>query len=227
MKFKIAKGGTIHTQHSMFATDERDLPAPTDDEIYEANRGKPGQPDLTPHPARAVTNEHLFNTFLTAYRTGERIEDVKVSVADGKWLPPDEVLIISPDKRTAHGWISTRNRAHNQYADEVREKAQSPEETPNTPPPADLSAAKLIVSAEVGYEAMMDALRDNIDPLMVEVETDCGERVRLCSCTVRGIGGVQMSVYDLLKLVRMDRQDEILAAREEDAEPVPTHDWSM
>ena len=111
--------------------------------------------------------------------------------------------------------------------DEETAKAQALEDYGKTPHPDDFSAPDLIVSAEVGYEAMMDALLDNIDPLMVEVETDCGARVRLCSCTVRGLGGVLMSVYDLLKLVRMDRQDEILAEREEDAEPLPTDDWSM
>ena len=116
--------------------------------------------------------------------------------------------------------------AQAQYDEETAE-AQSLEDYGNTPHPADLTAPKLIVSADVGYEAMMDALRDNIDPLMVEVETECGQHIRLCSCTVRALGGVLMSIFDLLKIVRLDRQHEILAAREEDAEELPTHDWSL
>ena len=106
-------------------TDERDVTDLTEDEIYEANRGKPGYPDMTPDPARAVSYEHLFNTFLEAFRAGEPIHDVMVSVADGKQLRPEEVLMISPDKTSTHGWITTRTRASKQYAEEVKAKAES------------------------------------------------------------------------------------------------------
>ena len=224
MRAKIAKNGRVHFQQSMFETDERDVPDLTEDEIYEANRGKPGYPDMTPDPARAVSYEHLFTTFLEAYRAGEPIDDVKVSVADGKRLRPDEVLIISPDKKTHHGWITTRTRAHKQYANEVKEKAES---TPQKPTATYDPAAPLpCVSAEVAYEAMMDALRDNIDPFMVEIKADSGAYVRVCQASIRGMGGAQMSVYELLKIVRMDHRDEMQAAREE-VENLVTDDFSM
>ena len=127
---------------------------------------------MTPDPARAVSYEHLFATFLEAYRAGEPIEDVKVSVAGGKSLRPADVLIISPDKTTHHGWVTTRTHAHEQYANEVKAKAES---TPQlTPGIYDNTAPLLCVSAEVAYEAMMDALRDKIDPQMVEVKTNGG-----------------------------------------------------
>ena len=84
-----------------------------------------------------------------------------------------------------------------------------------TPHPDDLSAAPgFTVKTEVAYGAMMDAIRDNIDPLMVEVKTDCGMYVRLCSCIIRSINGAPLSAYEVLKIVRMDRQDEILAERD-------------
>ena len=222
MRPRVAKSGTIHIQHSLFATDERDAPTPpSDDDTYEENRGKPGYPDMTPDPARAVSHDHLFTTFLEAYRAGEPIEDVKVSVAGGKSLPPADVLIISPDKHTHRGWIATRNRAREQYEQEEKAKAES------LPDLSKLSAASgYTVSAEVAYEAMMDAIRDNIDPLMVEVKADCGMHVRLCSCAVRSINDAPLSVFDVLKIVRMDRQDEILAARTED-ENLVTDAWSM
>ena len=113
------------------------------------------------------------------------------------------------------------------HEEEEKAKAESLPDVGKTPRPDDLSAAPgYTVSAKVAYEAMMDAMRDNIDPLMVEVKTDCGMYVRLCSCTVRSINNAPLSAYEVLKIVRMDRQDEILAARTED-ENLVTDDWSM
>ena len=137
------------------------------------------------------------------------------------------MLIISPDKKTHNGWLSVRNHAREQYEQEEKAKAESLPDLGKTPHPDDLSAAPgYTVSAKVAYEAMMDAIRDNIDPLMVEVKTDQGDYARLCSCIIRSINGAPLSAYEVLKIVRMDRQDEILAEREE-VENLVTDDWSM
>ena len=228
MRPRLAKSGTIHIQHSLFATDERDAPTPpADDDTYEENRGKPGYPDMMPDEEFATTYEHLFTSYLNAYRKGYPVDNMLVSVAGGEYRRADKVLIISPDKKTHHGWLTVRNHAREQYEQEEKAKAQSLEDFGKTPHPDDLSAATgYTVNTEVAYEAMMDAIRDNIDPLMVEVKTDCGMYVRLCSCTVRSINDAPLSVFDVLKIVRMDRQDEILAARTED-ESLVTDAWSM
>ena len=88
MRPRVAKSGTIHIQHSLFATDERDAPTPpADDDTYEENRGKPGYPDMMPDEDRAVSYEHLFTSYLMAYRQGDQIEDLKVSVAGyNNWM---------------------------------------------------------------------------------------------------------------------------------------------
>ena len=222
MNAKIAKDGTGHIQHSMFSTGEPDAPTPpADDDTYEENRGKPGYPDMVPDEGFATTYEHLFTSYLTAYRNGYPVKNMLVTVAGGEYRRADKVLIISPDKKTHHGWLSVRNHAREQYEQEEKAKAESlPDLSKLSVPPG------FTVSAEVAYETMMDAIRDNIDPLMVEVKTDCGMHLRLCSCTVRSINDAPLSVFDVLKIVRMDRQDEILAARTEE-ENLVTDDFSM
>ena len=82
-----------------------------------------------------------------------------VTVAGGEYRRADKVLIISPDKKTHHGWLSVRNHAREQYEQEEKAKAESlPDLSKLSVPPG------FTVSAEVAYETMMDAIRDNIDP---------------------------------------------------------------
>ena len=69
-----------------------------------------------------------------------------------------------------------------------------------TPHPDDPTAPTSTVAAAVAYEAMIEALRDNIDPLMVEVQTDTGLYLRIIQCTIRTIvDGQTMSIFELLK----------------------------
>ena len=139
-------------------------------------------------------------------------------------LRPADVLIISPDKTTHHGWVTTRTHAHEQYANEVKAKAES---TPQlTPGIYDNTAPLLCVSAEIAYEAMMDALRDKIDPQMVEVKTNGGQYARIRQCDIRGVGGAQITVFELERIAARDHIEEIRTARAE-IEDLVTDDFSM
>ena len=60
MKFKIAKGGAIIMQLPLFADEDDEHPAPED------------TPNIDPAD-RAVSREHLFTSFLTAYRRGDNV----------------------------------------------------------------------------------------------------------------------------------------------------------
>ena len=216
MKFKIAKGGAIIMQLPLFADEDDEHPAPED------------TPNIDPAD-RAVSREHLFTSFLTAYRQGDNVAELKISVAGGKWLRPNELNIISPDKHMPIGWLSVRNHAREQYQQEIQARNKELEECRQTPHPDDLSAPASTVAAAVAHDAMMDAMRDNIDPLMVEVKTDGGPYLRLIQCTIRTIATDQtMSIYELLKHARQDWQDEKRAEREAVlAETQLTDDWTM
>ena len=89
MKFKIAKGGAIIMQLPLFADedDEHPPPEPT--------------PDIDGRRPPQSAHEHLFTSFLTAYRQGDNVAELTISVAGGKWLRPNELNIISPDKNMA------------------------------------------------------------------------------------------------------------------------------
>ena len=89
MKFKIAKGGAIIMQLPLFDDTDDEHQAPED------------TPDIDAAD-RAVSYEHLFTSFLTAYRRGDNVAELKISVAGGKWLRPNELNIISPDKHPAY-----------------------------------------------------------------------------------------------------------------------------
>ena len=82
------------------------------------------------------------------------------------------------------------------------------------------------VSAEVAYEAMMDALRDKIDPQMVQVQTDRGQYARIRQCDIRGVGDAPMTVFELERIAARDHIDEMKADREE-IENLVTDDFSM
>ena len=216
MKFKIAKGGAIIMQLPLFADedDEHPTPEPT-----------PNIDDVD----RKVSYEHLFTSFLTAYRQGDNVAELTISVAGGKWLRPNELNIVSTDKHMPIGWLSVRNQAREQHQQETQARNKELEEYGQTPHPDDLSAPAHTVAAAVAHDAMMDAMRDNIDPLMVEVKTDAGPYLRLIQCTIRTIAADKtMSVYELLKVARQDWQNEKRAEREAVlAETQLTDDWSM
>ncbi len=116
-----------------------------------------------------------------------------------------------------------------QHQQEIQARDKELEEYGQTPHPDDLSAPAYTVAAAVAHDAMMDAMHDNIDPLMVEVKTDAGPYLRLIQCTVRTIvAGKTMSVYELLKVARQDWQDEKRAEREAAlAETQLTDNWTM
>ena len=95
-----------------------------------------------------------------------------------------------------------------------------------TPHPDDLTAPDYTVKADIAYDAMMDALNDHIDPIMVAVKTDQGDYVRLRNCNIRTISDDRMGAFELLKTVRKDWQDADIAKREEEANLV-TDDWQM
>ncbi len=216
MKFKIAKGGAIIMQLPLFADEDDEHQAPED------------TPNIDPAD-RAVSREHLFTSFLTAYRRGDNVAELTISVAGGKWLRPNELNIISPDKHTNIGWLSVRNHAREQHQQEIQARDKELEECRQTFHPDELSAPAYTVTITVAHEAMMDAMRDNIDPLMVEVKTDAGPYLRLIQCTIRTKAADKtMSVYELLKVARQDWQDEKRAEREAVlAETQLTDDWSM
>ena len=121
----------------------------------------------------------------------------------------------------------TPDQPHDARATRAAYNDEQLESFGQTPHPDDPTAPTSTVAAAVAYEAMIEALRDNIDPLMVEVQTDTGLYLRIIQCTIRTIvDGQTMSIFELLKQARMDRQDEILAQREE-IENLETDDWSM
>ena len=155
-----------------------------------------------------VTYGDLFTVFLQAYREGRDPADAMIYTRLGRNMSVQDVPIQPTPEGTPIHWRAIRDHARAEWESHLAEQQ------PKT------------ASAEVAYEAMMDALRDKIDPFMVEIKADSGAYVRVCQASIRGMGGAQMSVYELLKIVRMDHRDEMQAAREE-VENLVTDDFSM
>ena len=83
-----------------------------------------------------------------------------------------------------------------------------------------------IVSAQIAYQAMMEALRNLDDPMSVTVRTERGADTRLWNCRIIGLGGVEMSRFSLLKMARADHDDEMRAAQAE-IDSIVSDNWSM
>ena len=203
MRPKVAKSGTIHIQHSMFADEEHPPKADPSRYVY------------------TITFSAAYEGFLEAYRKGEPPDKAEVVTDGGYAVQIRQAVILDADNGERYEWTQIQSAAHTAYQAETADDQPKPpvqKRTRREPPPT------YFIDWFTAWTAMAEALRTENDPWMAKVEVEDGSRVALAYCQITG----EMNLAHALEYAKHHRayEEKVEEVRLKE-ELVHTDNWSM
>ena len=166
MRPRVAKSGTIHVQHSMFA-----------DEHY------PPKADTTRY-VYTITFSTAYEGFLEAYRKGEPPDTAEVVTDGGYAVEIRRAVILDADDGEHYDWTQIQEAAHTAYQAETADDETMPDRLAEI---KQLDRPKThTVTWARARDLMLEALREGDDPWYAAVLLPDGEETPLYACQVEG-----------------------------------------